>query len=129
MKGDSKLYRENKKASQRLIIGCKSVQKGGLIFCTAHRVNNLSKSKEVFTMTTNKNWFANLIAEHSKPRTGKNVLKEARAAVDESDWNKIDELKREVSDVIAENIVSGNEEKIAYWKKIEKKFYDMVYEI
>jgi hypothetical protein len=46
--------------------------------------------KEVFTMTTNKNWFANLIAEHNKPRTGKNVLKEARAAVDNGDWNKID---------------------------------------
>jgi uncharacterized protein with NRDE domain len=80
-------------------------------------------------MTTNKNWFANLIAEHSKPRTGKNVLKEARAAVDESDWNKIDELKREVSDLIAENIVSDNDEQVKYWKNIEKKFYDIVSEI
>jgi uncharacterized protein with NRDE domain len=85
--------------------------------------------KEVFTMTTNKNWFANLIAEHSKPRTGKNVLKEARAAVDESDWNKIDELKREVSDLIAENVVSDNDEQVKYWKNIEKKFYDIVSEI
>jgi hypothetical protein len=80
-------------------------------------------------MTTNKNWFANLIAEHSKPRTGKNVLKEARAAVDESDWNKIDELKREVSDLIAENVVSDNDEQVKYWKNIEKKFYDIVSEI
>jgi hypothetical protein len=80
-------------------------------------------------MTTNKNWFANLIAEHSKPRTGKNVLKEARAAVDESDWNKIDELKREVSEAIDENIMSGNDEKFEYWKNIEKKFYDIVSEI
>jgi uncharacterized protein with NRDE domain len=80
-------------------------------------------------MTTNKNWFANLIAEHSKPRTGKNVLKEARAAVDNGDWNKIDELKRELSDVIAENVVSDNDEQVKYWKNIEKKFYDIVSEI
>jgi len=80
-------------------------------------------------MTTNKNWFANLIAEHSKPRTGKNVLKEARAAVDNGDWNKIDELKREVSDLIAENVVSDNDEQVKYWKNIEKKFYDIVSEI
>jgi uncharacterized protein with NRDE domain len=85
--------------------------------------------KEVFTMTTNKNWFANLIAEHSKSRTGKNVLKEAKAAVDESDWNKIDELKREVSDLIAENVVSDNDEQVKYWKNIEKKFYGIVSEI
>jgi hypothetical protein len=78
---------------------------------------------------TNKNWFANLIAEHSKPRTGKNVLKEAKAAVDESDWNKIDELKREVSDVIAENVAADNDEQVKYWKNIEKKFYDIVSEI
>lgn len=82
--------------------------------------------KGVFIMTTNKSWLANLLAEHNKPRTGKNVLKEARSAVIDSNWNKIDELKREISDTIAENIVSGNEEKITYWKKIEKKFYDMV---
>jgi hypothetical protein len=80
-------------------------------------------------MTTNKSWFANLIVEHSKPRTGKNVLKEAKAAVDESDWNKIDELKREVSDLIAENVVSDNDEQVKYWKNIEKKFYDIVSEI
>jgi hypothetical protein len=78
-------------------------------------------------MTTKKNsWLADLLAKHSAPRTGKNVLKEARAAVSENDWNKIDELKRELSDTIAENIVSGNEERIDYWKKIEKKFYDIV---
>jgi hypothetical protein len=80
-------------------------------------------------MTTNKSWFANLLAEHNKPRTGKNVLKEAKVAVNEGDLNKIDELKRELSDTIAENVVSGNEERIDYWKKIEKKFYDIVYEI
>jgi hypothetical protein len=80
-------------------------------------------------MTTNKSWFANLLTENNKPRTGKNVLKEARAAVDNGDWNKIDELKRELSDVIAENVVSDNDEQVKYWKNIEKKFYDIVSEI
>ena len=80
-------------------------------------------------MTTNKNWFANLIAEHNKPRTGKNVLKEAKAAVINGDWNKIDELKCELSDAIAENVVSGNDEQFKYWQNIEKKFYDIVDEI
>lgn len=80
-------------------------------------------------MTTDKSRFANLLAEHNKPRTGKNVLKEARAAVDNGDWDKIDELKREVSDTIAENVVSGNDERVDYWEKIEKKFYDIVSEI
>jgi hypothetical protein len=80
-------------------------------------------------MTTKNSWLANLLAEHNKPRTGKNVLKEARAAVDNGDWNKIDELKRELSDVIAENVVSDNDEQVKYWKNIEKKFYDIVSEI
>jgi hypothetical protein len=79
-------------------------------------------------MTTNKSWLAMMLEKHSIPRTGKNVLKETKAAAIDGDWNKIDELKREISDSIAENIVSGNDEKIDYWKKIEKKFYDMIAE-
>jgi hypothetical protein len=85
--------------------------------------------KGVFIMTTNKSWLAMMLEKHSIPRTGKNVLKEAKAAVIDGDWNKIDELKKELSETIAENIVSGNDERLEYWKKIEKKFYDIVSEI
>lgn len=77
-------------------------------------------------MKNNKSWFANLLAENSKIRTGKNVLKEAKAAVINEDLIKIDELTVEINDAIIEAVAANNDEKIEYWNGIKAKFYNIV---
>jgi hypothetical protein len=86
----------------------------------ANKADVFLKLKEVFIMTTKKNsWLANLLAKHSTPRTAEMILVEAENAVLADDYDVVDELRCEVSDFLAESVVSGDKEAFETLQKAE----------